>query len=479
MRPSSKEIRLLQNKWQVNTNWPKRLESIEIHGVRGWTGQRIEFDFPMMAICGENGSGKSTILQAAAAVYQAKAPDNWYASDFYPDTAWDKIRSAQIKYRVRQGNDVINNSVRKPTTRWRGNQKRPERPVKYVDLSRIQPVAARTGYARLAKPKWKEVTSVLFDRDKTLRLSEIMGRIYANAKMAATDGDTKRSVPVIHYLDRQISGYHQGAGELTMMEFLGVDFPKYSLVLIDEIETSLHPRAQRRLIRRLAEMCRERELQIIVTTHSPYVLSELPPEARVFIMETGKSKEVMHGVSPEFAMTKMDEELHPECDLYVEDERSSQMLREIIVQHGPEIIKRVQIIPFGAANVGQALGQMVANDRFPRPSLVFLDGDQPEQTGCLLLPGQDAPERVVFGELHQKSWGKLHERTGRPFSEISDACSRVLTVSDHKEWILSAATHLLLGGDVLWQAMCAEWSQLCLDGNQAGALIDKVREKLM
>jgi len=77
------------------------------------------------------------------------------------------------------------------------------------------------------------------------------------------------------------SGFHQGAGETTVAELLEADLPQYSLVLIDEIESSLHPRAQRRLLRDLAERCRERQLQIILTTHSPYILEELPAEARL------------------------------------------------------------------------------------------------------------------------------------------------------------------------------------------------------
>jgi hypothetical protein len=97
----------------------------------------------------------------------------------------------------------------------------------------------------------------------------------------------------------------------------------------------------------------------------------------------------------------MDEEVHPECDLYVEDDRAQLMLQEILVRFAPELLTRVQIVAFGAASVGQALGQMVQAKRFPRPSLVFLDGDQPPSPGCILLPGGDAPERVVFEALRK------------------------------------------------------------------------------
>ena len=475
----SRQMRLLQNKWQANTGWPKRLEWMELNGIRGWTGQRIDFRFPIMAICGENGSGKSTIIQSAAASY-APSPKRkgYFASDFFPDTAWEKVENAQIRVSVREGAQSVVTSVRKPGERWRGNPDRRERPVEYIDLSRVQPVSARVGYNRLSKSTVNEVESSSFEQIQVDRLSEIMGRKYSSAKMSLTDADSKRRIPVIALENAATSGFHLGAGELTMAEFLKSDPPMYSLVLIDEVETSLHPRAQRRLLRDLADLCRTRELQIILTTHSPYILHELPPEARGYILKESGKREVVLGVSPEFAMTKMDDEQHPECDVYVEDDKAAKLLREILVAHANDIVSRVQIVPYGAASVGQALGQMVANDRFPRPSVVFLDGDQSPQTGCNILPGGDAPERVVFDGLQKISWGDLASRTGRSVSEVADACSRALTSNSHHEWVKNASDKLLLGGDVLWQAMCAEWSKKCLDEHTARISTDVIRAKL-
>jgi AAA domain, putative AbiEii toxin, Type IV TA system len=70
--------------------------------------------------------------------------------------------------------------------------------------------------------------------------------------MALTDIDAERRVPVLQTKIMGYSGYHQGQGETTITELIQSDQPKYGLILIDEIESSLHPRAQRRLIRDLA-----------------------------------------------------------------------------------------------------------------------------------------------------------------------------------------------------------------------------------
>jgi hypothetical protein len=258
-------------------------------------------------------------------------------------------------------------------------------PMPKRNLRRIQPISARTGYARLAKPANLEKDRQVFDEQTLERLSHIMGRNYSSAKLAITFLDDSRQIPVLQREDSTFSGFHGGAGETAMAELLQQTTLKYSILLIDEIETSLHPRVQCRLIRDLASLCRELDAQIVLTTHSPYVLSELPAEARIYIMDGSAGKQIIKGVSPDFAMTKMDEEPHPEAELYTEDGRSADLLREIIISQDREVILRLRFIPFGAASVGRALGEM--HSRFPRPSIIFLDGDQEPSAGCLILPG--------------------------------------------------------------------------------------------
>lgn len=248
--------------------------------------------------------------------------------------------------------------------------------------------------------------------------------------------------------------------------------------MIDEIESSLHPRVQRRLVRELAERCYEREFQVIMTTHSPYVLEELPSEARIYILETDQTRQIIPGVSPQFAMTRMDDEAHPECDLYVEDEGARILIGEILAYHAKSLFPRCAIIPYGAASVGLALGQMAANGRFPRPSCVFLDGDNAPAVGCALLPGDDAPERVVFAKLAKENWRHLWTRIGRDISDVIDACSVAMTLSNHHEWVPNAANRLMVGGNNLWQSMCAEWVASDLNKEEAKKVVQPIEDSL-
>jgi len=227
---------------------------------------------------GENGSGKSSILQAAACTYQdsSKGGVSWFPTEFFPETAWDSLQDVRLGFGYKQGAEHSVSSVRKPTTRWLGQPDRPERKVSYIDLSRLQPVGTRVGYARIAKNRHLEASAISFTQDQVARLSQIMGREYDNARMAYADIDENREIPVLSKLGHIYSGFHQGSGECTIAELLRAQLPQYGLVIIDEVESSLHPRAQRRLMRDLAVAARDRECQIIVSTHSPYIWKNCP-----------------------------------------------------------------------------------------------------------------------------------------------------------------------------------------------------------
>lgn len=477
--PLSNEMRRLETKWQTRNGWPKWLEWLEIHSIRGWEGQRINLDFPIVAIVGENGSGKSTVLQAAACVYQQAQGEGrtWFPSEFFPETAWDNLRDVRVNFGYKQGDVHAVESIRKPSTRWLGQPERPERRVEYIDLSRLQPVGTRVGYARIAKNRHVEQRAMPFTDQQVARLSQIMGRDYDSARMAYTDIDDNREVPVLTKAGVPYSGFHQGSGETTMAELLQTPLPQYGLILIDEIESSLHPRAQRRLMRDLAAAARDRECQIILSTHSPFILEELPLTARTYILETAGRKEIANGVSPQFAMTQMDDELHSEAELYVEDSRAAVWLSEMLSRHARELFVRCAIVPYGAANLGIALGQMAVANRFRRPTLVFLDGDQGTAQGCIPLPGGDAPERVVFGRLQREHWRHVWTKVSRDVATVADACERAMTLADHHEWVKAAANSMMCGSDTLWHALCSEWADVTLRG-EVQYLLDQVADVL-
>jgi predicted ATPase len=81
---------------------------------------------------------------------------------------------------------------------------------------------------------------------------------------------------------RNVPAHHASQGTLIALALLtvlhGADRP--SVILLDDFDHSLHPRAQMELVRLIKELLALDEFgdtQIIATTHSPYVLDEVSP----------------------------------------------------------------------------------------------------------------------------------------------------------------------------------------------------------
>ena len=124
-----------------------------------------------------------------------------------------------------------------------------------------------------------------------------------------------------------------------------------------------------------------------------------------------------------------------------------------IQKHLRDYLLRVDTLPYGAASVGKALGQMKAQNRFKRKTLVVLDADQDTAPGCILLPGDDAPGRVIFKTLSDNRWEGVATRIDRSHSDLVDLATAAMTLPDHHDWIRHVADGIVIGGNELWRAM--------------------------
>ena len=459
--------------------WPKFIEAMTIAGLRGWSGQTVRFAFPVSAIVGENGTGKSTILKAAACAYTNETSAKYFPSVFFRNTHWDTVTAVSLTYTVREGSHTESFEIKKPSRRWSFPQRMKRRHVFIYDISRTLPLDASAGYARIARLAVAETSTTSLQQEYREKLSHILGREYTNARFATPDADPNRQVGLLTREFGEVSQFHQGAGEDATLDLMSSlqSIPDTSLLLIDEVEASLPPRAQRRLVGMLVELSRTKRLQVVLSTHSPYVLEELPQEARILLMPGRPATNVVYGVSPEFALSRMDDDVYPELHLIVEDREASAMLREILASDdvGRGLIGRVAMVPVGPSNVVKLIGKLAIDGKLPYPAVGVLDGDEPVTAGFVSLPGGQAPERVVFEGLRAKGWPNLTSRFGIGAGDLFSYLEDAMLIPDHHDWSTAVGDRIQKSRTSVWEILVAEWARECLSPTDRTAIVEEIR----
>ncbi|MBI4312523.1 MAG: AAA family ATPase [Chloroflexi bacterium] len=465
---------------QFPSQWPLFLQQLTISGFHGWDGQVINFQFPVTVVVSENGGGKSTILSAAACAYQhEEAESSYYASELFRDTPWERISSAEIHYVVKQGNNIRQFSIGKPSRRWRGYDKRPKRNVYYFDLGRTSPIVEQIGIRKVTKRGVEELFSIDIEPEMLKWFRYVMGREYTSARIAVADADPNVPIGILGLPFGEYSEFHQGAGEystLALWSRLQTVDPN-SLVLVDEVEASLHPRAQRRIIHFLLWLARQKRLQVVLTSHSPYILAELPPESRLLLLQTKERREIVTAPSVEFALSSVDDQLHPDMYVFVEDSESRTMARELLASQSQDVINRLAIVTVGPSNVVKLLGGLCKASKLPIRGIGVLDADE-RDGNCISLPGSEAPEREVFSDLKKATWPDLAERFGLEGSFVARSLEDSMLSPDHHSWVSSLSARLIVSSDVAWSTLVSVWVKRCVDpatrSNFVKAILDNL-----
>ncbi|MBF6620634.1 MAG: ATP-binding protein [Patulibacter sp.] len=454
--------RKLQKRWKQGGYPFPTLRSVAVQGspgLRGICNLAVDFDYPVTAICGRNGTGKSTILSLATLAFHTvsghvppnalrKVPageDSSYYTfrDFFfrgpsdPDLAgitidWNFSDAAPV-------------SIKKQSSKWMRYHRRPDRPVLYLGISRTIPASELSHLRSRFASKSGHPSSSLSDAARA-RLSEVMGRPYASAEVLS---DARYAVRTATS-DATYSSFNMGTGEDVLIDLINVldSAPEGALVAIDEIELGLHPEALRQLGRHVQEIALERKLQIVVTTHSQHFLDALPRVARVMLQRVGTVHESINGPTTRFAMGAMAGLPNPELNVYCEDVFARSLIGHAL---DADLRNRVQITDVGSNSELAQQARFHQRANLGQRVLIAWDGDVSDadgagwlkaakghskpldlnQTNWLRLPGGKAPERWVLEELDcQSGWETLAGELTMTESDAAGHISSLKTVTE-------------------------------------------------
>jgi len=481
MKPSQ-EIQKLRHKL-IAQGWPKFVTSVNITGIHGLKNKQIDFKFPVCAIVGENGTCKSTILKLLACAYKGdEAKSGFFPSDFFPDTAWDNLKDVNVEYQVKQGAKINTQKITKTTERWRSLLERPKNKVYFFDLNRIQPLGSLIGASKLANKKIDEIKSRDLSNESVKEISEIMERDYLLGRYATTSASNSFEVGLLKFNFGEVSQFHQGSGEAITCDFISAieHIPDYSLVIIDEVESSLHPKAQRRLIRKLLKIARIKTLQIVFSTHSPYILSEVPEDARILLTRINDGIEIVYAPSVEFCLSQIDDEMHSELDVLVEDNEAKVLLSELLRYKSSSLLERIRILSVGPANVIQILMKLQEEEKLPYNILGIVDADQDNMSPAIKLPGEFSPEEQVIRDLIKMD---LLEKLVPVLNIVKDSIksefNKIMTCQDSKEWVPRLSSKFNMLPHTLWCYLSMIWVRNCLNEEQSNQILEAINNRLL
>lgn len=464
-------------------NYERYLLSVRLESIRLFHGGQLNFDFPVTALIGPNGGGKSTILSAIAILHKSIHPNNVFRKSRIGDDSMDnwKIEYDLIdKIVSRKGTIRAGVTFQKDT--WSGVGIS-NRPVKFLGISRTVPAFENATFAfkkKLTTPERPKDNTTISTKEveefnKIKREAErILGKGLGNFQLLeVTFTTTKTHTQKQRTTSRQIlddgsvqilikqidpivnvrtyeakhlvyvgdnhgtrySEFHFGAGEASVIRTVAEieNIPENSLVLLEEIENGLHPLAVRRLVEYLMDVAKRKNIQTIFTTHSDYALAPLPPEA-IWASIDGKlaqgnlSIEVLRAVSGR---------VNKKLAIFVEDEFAKNWIEAIIREKIGDRIDEIGVYSLhGDGNALKTHLGHLANPAIQFHSMCLIDGDskqkEDEKKWIFRLPGS-VPESTVFDAVLSNLKNNI--------AMLTVACQRSLDKQDIVAKVVQDVSH--------------------------------------
>lgn len=392
---------------------------------------KIEFTFPITVFVGQNGSGKSSALQAMFGCPKGKS-----VGTYWFNTATDPIRELTpddrhcLIYSYDGGGaqqEVLKTRINKvgqpdlwdtsePIAKYRmamGPRTSPvEKEVTYINFRAVpsaferafheeRPPATgiqdhlryRSYYLQRAfaskrigghfRHKTHEAI-VKLPPQELKAISQILARDYTEALLLKHRLFWHWGYSVL--LQTAHASYSEafaGSGETAVVILVHelLNAPEKSLLLLDEPETSIHPGAQRAILDLLLEQCKLRKHQIIISTHSPALVEGLPASSvKVFTTTADGKFRLVPNVLPQESFYFLGQPLPTKRRIIVEDKLAKQLVETALGTLGEQTSNLFEVVHYtGGASAMKQDATFYSRPNGPQTFLLF-DGDQAPQS---------------------------------------------------------------------------------------------------
>ena len=466
------------------------IEKVHIDKFRGFENTDISFNHPINAIIGKNGTLKTTLLGILAhpfsletgamseerpliggKKFNSRMSDKFKFSDRYDiagEHRWTLTINTQVypkqQYTCLSERRTDNNKLRFWSTEGREKgMNYIQCPVIYLSLKRLLPIGE--------EKQIKIAETTLTDEEKKLYI-ELHNRILICgdniSNVTGLESTNKYTIgPETDHSDAiTISAGQDNVGRIILailsMKRLQDEYKeeyKGGIVFIDEVENTLYPAAQEKLIEYMYEAAYKYKLQFFFTTHSMSVISYLKigkyhERCKIVYLQSICSKirvtedPDLKDIENNLNVAAGRKQAETKIKVYCEDEEGLFLLREFLPS---SIKKRINFIK--GIDLSWTVYKTLYQKKVPEflENIIVLDGDvrksdtgwrgYPKNKNIVLLPTDMAPERMLYEMLYQynqddKFWDNSLSGYSRDVC-FRDCPNHMESIDDIKEWFRS------------------------------------------
>lgn len=387
------------------------IKSIQIRNLKGI--KKLKFQLPTPGVhllAGTNGAGKTTLLACLRRIGQPNAFQVHFLNSFESDRL-DSFKSAEISYSL----DERSVTYAYAGERWVPRPRRESKLLQefgYPDVlyigataSRITPRPEDFSPSRLrpAPASIVNAANTIFETER-FSLLKTINLTSGNGNQAFVLTERRPGTQKVSYFSEK----NFSLGELCILKLLRAlnKCQNGSLVLIDELELALHPRAQVGLIKHLESLAAEKALTVIVSTHSVSLIKRTHSNRMMYVERRVEETIVMKRCFPAYALgaIALSEERIPDAVIYVEDEAAKLIVELLLARciasrysNEQGLFPSVRVLPIG--DYQNVIGFYDKN-RAVLPNYVrhwiILDKDVETEIVPILAPASNHPMRDLF-----------------------------------------------------------------------------------
>lgn len=421
----------LFQKWQPANrfaNFGAAVVSSTISGFRGISAE-VQFEYPVTALSGFNGSGKSTVGQLMLCAYKRlenvanASPKRHYVVSYFPVSPADPTPFADqasivYRYQTPQPETLQEVTLSRAQKEWSGYKRQPPKNTQYIGFTIYVPKIERPDMSI-----YSAKSLILSERQNfsnaAQHASVILGTAYDEVFFQGITAKQRGSeLGMAKRFGSTYSENNMGLGEGRVVHTVRLleTCPEKSLVVLEEPETSLHENAQYEFAKYLIDVSNRRGHQIIFSTHSSKMMNALPPEGRKLLVRTQQGVKVHDQVSSSRIKTALSAGETGHSVICVEDDFAQSLLREILRRYDLNLASTVAVEPFGDTRAVVNAKNVLTQAGVQAIAVRDADKGADEANQVLSLPGNLPPEKEVFESPQVQA--KLLEMYGVDFSTV-------------------------------------------------------------